>query len=192
MEIDPGLTIRAFLALPLASSFHSDISPFLENLNSKFPAVRWIKPGELHLTLHFFGSIQSSDVERISAAVRPCCEQIPPLEINLENLGGFPDLQCPRVIWLGVGGEESRLRGLCKEIETGLGRLGFFGEGHTFKPHATIGRVRRGSKITGLEKIQFSPVPSRRVNEIILFRSHLTPLGATYEKIAAYPLGRFA
>lgn len=186
--MDPRLTIRAFLALPLALSFHSDISPLLENLSSKFPAVRWIKPSELHLTLHFFGSIPSSDVERISGAVKPCCEQAPPFGINLENLGGFPDLQRPRVIWLGVGGEADRLRCLCEEIETGLNRVGFFGEGPIFKPHVTVGRVRRGSKITGLEKIQFSPTPSRRVDEIILFRSHLTPLGATYERIATYPL----
>ena len=186
--MDSRLTIRVFLALPLASCFHADITPFLENLSSKFPTVRWIKPSELHLTLHFFGSITNSDVKRISEAVRPCCEQTPPFGMTLENIGAFPDLQRPRVIWLGTGGDTDRLRARYGEIEANLRREGFAGEERAFNPHVTIGRVKKGSKILGLETIQFEPVPSRGVNEIVLFRSHLTPQGTTYERIATYPL----
>lgn len=186
--MDPRVKIRAFLALPLASCFHADITPFLEDLNSRFPTVRWIKPGELHLTLHFFGSIPTSDVKRISGAVRPRCEQTPSFGMTLENIGAFPGLQRPRVIWLGMGGDTDRLRALNKEIEANLRREGFAVEERAFSPHVTIGRVKKGSKIFGLEKIRFAPVPSKRVNEAVLFRSHLTPQGATYERIATYPL----
>ena len=127
--MDPAITIRAFLALPLALSFHSDVSPLFENLNSKFPTVRWIKPSELHLTLHFFGSLPKEDVKRVEKAVKPCCERTKPFEIQLENFGAFPDLKRPQIIWLGVSGETDRLIELCKEIETSLGREGFEGGG---------------------------------------------------------------
>lgn len=187
MEMDPGVAIRAFLALPLAPSFHSEVNPFLTSLNSKFPRVRWIRPSELHLTLHFFGSIPKADVKRIGEAVKPCCKRTQPFEMSLENFGAFPDLKRPRVIWLGMGGEADRLRELYKKIETSLNREGFVGAGRTFKPHVTIGRVKGKSGILGLEKIRFEPTPSRSMEEIILFRSHLTPQGATYERIATYP-----
>jgi 2'-5' RNA ligase len=65
--------------------------------------------------------------------------------------------------------------------------LGFPPEGRAFAPHLTLGRVKSPRGRYGLTKWlgELKPVAAEpfQVSEIILYRSNLSPQGATYSPL---------
>lgn len=188
MEMASGSKIRAFLALPLAPSFETEVSPLLEKLKGEYPQIRWVRASQIHVTLHFFGSVTTEAVETISKTVFPVTRETQPLSVSLSELGGFPHLTRPRVIWLGLAGEIEKLKVLRTSLERDLKKEGFEGEERPFKPHLTLGRIKEGKGLRDFRPLPFHPTETRMIREIVLFQSHLTPGGAVYEAIATYPL----
>lgn len=185
--MDSALKIRAFLALPLTPLFQSDVAPLLEKLKRDNPEIRWVSPSEIHVTFHFFGMIAPKEVSKISGIVAPVVKQSKTFEICLDGLGAFPNPARPRVIWLGIKGGTAPLVALQRRIEERLRSEGFACEDREFRPHLTLGRIK-GGRFSGLDRVEFKPTPSKKVTEIVLFQSHLTPQEAHYEAIATYPL----
>ncbi len=186
--MDSGVTLRTFLALPLAPAFQKEVEPLLEGLRRDYPGVRWVKGSEIHITLHFFGSVGQDEIGKITKIVNSVTGNIAPLQLSLGGIGAFPHPGKPRVVWLGAGGETEKLKGLRSALEREFRKAGFPCEEREFKPHLTLGRVKEGKKVTGLEKIEFKPTPEKRLSELVLFQSHLSPEGAHYERIATFPL----
>lgn len=180
--------IRAFLALPMASSFQAELFPLVERLKKEQPGIRWVRTSEVHLTLHFFGPIASEEIPRISKIVTPLADKTGPMDVFLKGLGAFPNLRSPRVIWVGVEGELSALKSLQDSIERNLCKAGFSTEERGFKPHLTLGRVKDKVSKGPLELggKDFTTAP-RKIKEAVLFQSQLTPEGSHYEAIATYP-----
>lgn len=188
--MDAGITLRAFLALPLSRLFSHELSPFMDELRRDYPDIRWVLPTEVHLTLHFFGSVAPEEIEKISKAVGPLTKNASPIELYLERIGGFPNLGRPRVIWVGFGGDVADLKTFHHALEQNLCAAGFESEKHEFKPHLTLGRVREGRRPPDLSSITFTVTSRKKIGEIVLFQSHLTPQGAHYEALAAYPFSK--
>lgn len=180
--------IRSFLALPLVSLFKTEVHPFLERLREVCPEVRWVEVSQLHVTLHFFGLITPEDRIKISRIIRPIASQTKPFEILLKGVGAFPNVSRPRVIWIGVEGETENFKNLHQWIEKELENSGFPIEFREFKPHVTVGRVGKGKKFDRIHGVSFGPTTAKKVEEIVLFQSHLTPEGARYEPIEIYSL----
>ena len=159
--------------------------------------VRWVRPEAIHLTLKFLGNIGAESVGPISQAMSRCAASVVPFDLSLGELGAFPSLRTPRVIWIGLGGALDALLGLQVSLEEELERLGYARERHPFSPHLTLGRTRDGM-----------PAPQRRkvgddlagasvevsgelpVKETTLIQSTLTPSGAIYTQLFSAPLGR--
>ncbi len=176
---------RAFLALPLAPFFQSDVTPFLERLKKDYPKIRWVSSSEIHATLHFFGTVNAKEISKISDLVAPITSRWKPFEIYLKEIGVFPNPGRPRVIWVGIQGDTSSLIDLQQRIEEGLRSNGFPCEEREFKPHLTLGRVKEG--LFSIEKIEFKATSVRKMRELTLFQSQLTPQGSHYEIIETYP-----
>lgn len=182
--------IRAFLALPLASSFEAEVGPLIDTLKKEHPEIRWIRAAQIHMTLHFFGSIAAEEVDRISKSVSPITTQTSPISLFLSEIGCFPHEARPRVIWLGIDGEIEKLNSLHMSLERELKKEGFECEERAFKPHLTLGRVKQERGLPGFRPPEFPSTQAKKVTEIILFESHLSPAGPTYEAIATYPLSK--
>ena len=180
-------SIRVFLALPLAPLFQTHVEPLISQGRKRFPSIRWANPAEIHLTLHFFGSIDLKSIENINRAVEPLVSNTKELTVYLSGLGGFPNLRRPRVVWLGIQGEINRLECLRSEIEEKLGKIGFPSEKRDFLPHLTLARIKVQQGDLNLKTLIFKNTPARPVKEIVLFQSHLGPLGARYETIKTFP-----
>jgi len=179
--------IRAFLALPLSDAFQVEVAPVLEKWMREFSAVRWVKPTEIHLTLHFFGSLEKEAVAQVNGLVRPLAQKCAPFEIFLQGTGAFPSASRPRVFWIGIKGTVESLRELHAGISGALSGAGFPVEERAFTPHLTVGRVRDGGKQRLPVNLDFPATRPRRMDRIVLFESHLTPSGAHYEVIGTYP-----
>ncbi len=96
--------IRSFLAIEFPESLKEIIADYLQDLKQVPSKIKWVSPGQSHLTLKFFGSISEELVERISRALVQVLIDCTRFQLSLKGIGAFPNLFRPRVIWAGLGG----------------------------------------------------------------------------------------
>jgi len=111
----------------------------------------------------------------------------------LQELGAFPDVRRPRVIWAGLEPVPA-LELLQHDVEESLAAIGFEPEGRLFHPHVTLGRVRAGARrdaLAALERLVASQVVAGEfgVDALALMESRLSPAGASYHVLRELPLG---
>ncbi|MFH1799302.1 MAG: RNA 2',3'-cyclic phosphodiesterase [Candidatus Omnitrophota bacterium] len=186
---------RVFLAIPLHEIFRQEIENLLGPLRHEVSGVRWVEPLKVHLTLHFFGSVSTKEVELIRLFSKKVASLFSPLHLSLGRVGGFPSLERPNIIWLKVEEHAGKLLSLQKAIQGEVRTLGFEIEARPFQPHATIGRVKWKSKDFKplMTKIPFEwPTPAKTADHFVLYQSHLLPEGVRYEILETYPLSKKA
>jgi RNA 2',3'-cyclic 3'-phosphodiesterase len=183
--------IRAFIAVALEPQVIAKITEAIEQLKPQFPGVRWVRPGNVHLTLKFLGDIDEAFVPSISAALKQQFRLFPRCTINAKGLGVFPGLQRPRVLWVGLVG--GRLISLALKVESALAPLGFAQETRRFTPHLTIGRWRQmdrapQSLVQQLDQWRTYDFGISKIDSVKLMQSVLKPEGANYSELTAVPL----
>ena len=89
--------MRAFLAIELSPECRAWIARGLDALRERNPAVRWVDPANLHVTLHFFGEIPDSEAPGIAAALGRATEGHAPFPMALGRPGSFGG-RVPRVV----------------------------------------------------------------------------------------------
>lgn len=183
--------IRTFLAIHFGGSYEAEFGRLLEALSAYSKQVKWVNPAQVHLTLHFFGSIEPERVETLKILFRNLAARYRPLEVFLKGFGAFPGLNRPRVLWVGLDGDVKELKDIKEACDLELVRIGFPIEEREFKPHLTLGRVREGSKINivlpGYLQ-NYVHDEKHRIQELILYKSELTPKGSIYTPLERFPL----
>jgi len=185
--------LRIFLAISLPPEVLANIELLQNRLKRSLQGdIRWVRPAGIHLTLKFFGEVTPEAVEKITAVVAGPAAATAPFVLEARGLGAFPDMNRPRVIWLGVAGETGALLSLQRNLEQALSGAGFPREERPFRAHLTLGRVKVPKGILGLARAVETggdegagKIP---VGEVTLFESELTPRGAIYTRLAAFPL----
>jgi 2'-5' RNA ligase len=182
-------TVRTFVAVETAAAVRDRAGELIKTLSAARADVKWVKPGNMHITLKFLGDVALKETARICEAVQKAAAETAPFKLEICGAGAFPNANRPRTVWLGAQDDEA-MRGLHKQIESRLQKLGFRKDGRRFQTHLTLGRVRRGgpemAELGRLirENAAFA-AGEMTVSEVIVFASHLAPTGPTYE-----PLGR--
>lgn len=155
------------------------LKPFCEG-------VRWEKGEKLHVTLKFLGDVEERTAEKVSSVISRLAADYPPFEMEVLQLGGFPNLGSPRVLFIALS-ENEGLRELQGRIEEELEILGFEREGRRFTPHVTIGRVKSRLRIG--ESLPLPEKSSFVISEIGVIRSELSRTGSVYTPVALFGLG---
>lgn len=181
---------RVFLALPLAPVFQNDVSVFLEKMKAKITNIRWIQPEQLHFTLRFFGSMEETDREIICGITKEIAARTSPFQLQLSELGFFPRLESPVIVWLGPKTPVPALMRLQQELEKGFKAAGFSGEERPFTPHATLGRLKRSKRAVLDPALPHLETAVKTFHEIVLFESHLDENGPRYEVIETFPFAQ--
>jgi len=181
--------IRAFLAVEPSPEIHRKLVDLKTLLASTGAAVRWVQDGGLHATVKFLGPVAPEALDRLQKAVAPIGHQQEPFAVDIRNLGVFPNLRRPRVLWIGMHAEQ--LTPLAKEIDKAAATAGFAPESQQFRPHITLGRVKnmRGwSRLEDALKTHWeSDLGFCRLTELTAFRSDLRQGGAVYTKLWTVP-----
>jgi 2'-5' RNA ligase len=155
--------------------------------------VKWVLPEKIHLTLKFFGNIEESKVDPILQSIGGLIQRTSPFSMKVQGVGAFPHSKNPRVIWMGLMGGKEGLATFQKELEGTLAKIGFDPEDRPFQPHLTLGRVKtsRGKDdlIGKMEKHREEEFGSVEVEEVVLFKSELTPTGPVYTALKKLRLG---
>lgn len=184
-------TERLFLGLHLDELFHAEISAAAEKLKLLFPSHKWVKFRHFHFTVHFLGDTTLTQKERVVKLARDIARATQPFQIALENMGAFPSLQKPRVIWIGAAREcQESLALLYKNVTRPFISEGFPVEHEKFTPHATLFRVRAEAPIVWNEEIfSFPKTSSKKIGRMMLFKSILGPEGSEYQPIEEFSFG---
>ncbi len=185
--------IRSFIAIEVPESLQDRMGELQRELKKFESDIKWVKPWNIHLTLKFLGTVPKEMIEKVSLAVSPVIQQAVPFDLRLYGLGSFPSSRSPRVIWVGMNQGWEPISSLLEAIEKETAALSFPSERRPFKPHLTIGRVRSlkggGELARAIEGRQKVEIGAFRAKEVILFQSKLTPAGAIYTKLNAFPMG---
>jgi 2'-5' RNA ligase len=122
----------------------------------------------------------SIDIEDQSLLVK-----ITPFDIEIARVGSFPNRRRPRIIWIGVVTNASKVLNLKNEIDSLLVELDYQPEKRKYTPHATIARVRhvKDSKriVDNLEALADEVIGTMTVKKVNMMKSTLTPSGPIYE-----------
>jgi RNA 2',3'-cyclic 3'-phosphodiesterase len=175
VKVEPGETL-----LKMISSFKSVLNG--EN-------IKWTNADNIHITLVFLGDTEEEQIRIISNILKESCEGFGKFELMIRGSGVFKSINDPRVIWAGIEPSE-KFKNLNELIKSGLKTAGIMLEERPFKPHLTLGRIKRLKQAINIKELtaRYSDVEIQRiaVTEIILFESILLQTGPVYKKIAGF------
>lgn len=177
-------TIRTFIAIELNEETHSELSSLQSLLKKSEADVKWVAPDIIHLTLKFLGYIDDAKIKEVQKILSDVAKNSRPFTLTLKEIGAFPKLDYPRVIWVGVDEGKDETSQLAKELEERLKEIGIAKEDREFHPHLTLGRVKSPKNKDKLKHIiemtKFEPKSKIAVRHLTLFKSQLCAQGPVY------------
>jgi RNA 2',3'-cyclic 3'-phosphodiesterase len=180
--------IRSFVAFDLPRPVIEKLADVQKRLEQSASGVRWVNPGSIHLTINFLGDIDEELTAAIHGAMRESVAGSPALALYLSEIGAFPNKSRPRVIWAGLGGDVGNLSRIKMRLDDLLEPLGFTPERRPFRPHLTIGRVKKNKNPRqlnmALEQAEVADHDPFMVTDLVLYKSELSPRGAKYTSLA--------
>jgi len=177
--------MRIFVGIPLAAEVLGEISAEVARLRSREDGLRWTLPESWHITLQFLGTVRPEQYECLVERLgKVRCAPIP---LQLEGMGFFDRAG---IVYAGVGLTPG-LIALQRSITAATAQCGFLPEMRPYHPHITLARTKGRRRPTGKFQARMQPQPrfSRFVaEEFLLYESHLSPDGSTYEVREHFPL----
>lgn len=183
---------RAFLALETSPATRTTLGELCCRLEPLLPSARFVPPDRVHLTLHFFASLDVDGVETVKAVAGIVAATVDPYRLQLGGIGVFPDVRRPRVLWVGLREGRDETTRLASRLGDELETSGLAPDRKPFRPHVTIARFKSPHQLRVEEAIrlggsvEFGGFPA---DCIVLFRSWLERLGPRYSVIDRWPLG---
>ena len=185
--------IRAFIAVAVPESILGRCQEISDRLRELDLDGRFAKTQSMHLTLKFLGNIEEEKVPSIEEVLEGRGKETTPFSAEVRQVGVFPHLGNPRVVWVGLQPPDA-VNELQKKIQEDLKPLGFATENREFHPHLTLLRLKSRRNLPRL--IQYvhgegagEAAGTIRVEEIHLYQSILKPDGAEYRQLVTAKLG---
>jgi len=188
--------IRSFIAIELPEEVKKGLRRLQAEL--KLPQhsfVKWVATDSIHLTLKFLGNIPPQKVADITSVMEQTSQGISPFQLEVTEVGAFPNMRQPRVLWVGIKGEVDKLVAWQQRIDSGLAPLGFARETRAFTPHLTLARLREG--VSPGDRRDFGEMVTKtpaevsykfNVSSLSLMKSQLLPGGAVYSRLTEVKL----
>ncbi len=187
--------MRTFIAVGLSEKIIDEIGKFLSNscLEIKNNKISWVKKENLHITIKFLGEIKENQVETIEKVLSDITRKIKSFEVEIKEIGVFPNINFPRVVWIGIKEQTNTLSFLAKTVEEELHKLGFPKENKEFVAHLTIGRIKKLNNVSEIksyvEKHKNIDFGKSKIESVTFFQSILHPEGPEYRIIKRFYLG---
>ncbi|HPM42577.1 MAG TPA: RNA 2',3'-cyclic phosphodiesterase [Candidatus Omnitrophota bacterium] len=179
--------MRTFIAIELSEQIKNTLAQVQSHLRYAGADVKWVSEENIHLTIKFLGEITEEKCAKVSAVLDDTARQTKAFEFSLKDIGAFPKIEFPKVIWVGLDKGAKESAELAARIDRSLSEMGFAVETRPFTAHLTIGRVRSPkNKAVLKDKIlsyRLQPATPNIISSVILFKSVLTPHGPVYTKL---------
>lgn len=177
-------TVRAFVAVEISDEVRQNFAALQFDLKNTRARVKWVRPGDIHLTLAFLGDIFGSMVSGVSDAMDTIAETVTPFSYEVSGIGFFGRRRSPRVIWVGAKGNLSPLMDIQARLTASLRELKLPTDDKPFVPHLTLARIRSPQNVNelveALESRKEEYFGQVKVDRMVLFGSQLKPDGPCY------------
>lgn len=182
--------VRAFLAIDLDDDLKPKINRIIKEFKQIDTRIKYVELTNLHLTLKFFGEIDTEGLELLEEKIANVVSEFNPFDIKIKSCGAFPNNNHIKVIWVGID-EDSIIRELHDKLDKEFTKLGFDRD-NKFSTHLTIGRMKSAKnkdkvKAT-IEEFSDIEIGEMTVNRISLKKSTLKPSGPVYEDLKVFEL----
>ncbi len=188
--------LRTFIAVEMSPRVIGRAGDLIDKLRVAAAEINWIRPQQMHLTLKFLGDVPDTDTPDICNVVRDVAASFEPFEITCRGVGAFPNVQAPKTLWIGIEDGADELKQLQAAIDDALKtELGFAKEPRGFRPHLTLGRVKRelpggsGELAQLLEKHVHFDADLAIIDEVVTFASFLNRQGPRHDALDRAELG---
>ena len=193
---------RTFIALEMPEAVQRVLGQTIERFAQALPALHWVDPAGIHLTLAFLGELDDDRLALAMEATRAAAHDFPAFDYRLTSVGTFGSPQQPRVIWMGVEDQPvaqlqgSPLQRLHSDLNRELQRRGFETEKRPFSPHLTLARFKQSltaAEQQSLQRLLHSKQDSARAilyraDHLNVMKSELSRAGARYSVLEACAL----
>lgn len=173
--------MRTFVAAEISNELTlNSIAKLQSDLKIK---AKPVSKENMHFTLLFLGEISDDMAQKVMESLRSV--SFSPIEMNLVNVGAFPNPKSPRVVWIGIDNDAAKnLIELAVQVEEKLRPLGFKSD-KPFKPHLTIFRIKNGTSDISheLNKFRSIEIGHETISELKFKKSILTPTGPIYSDL---------
>ncbi len=197
-----GATARLFVAVDPPVGVREELAEWARGVavgsrasGASRSALRLLDASSLHLTLCFLGSRPVAEIDALSAGVRSCAEHACALSLGAPLW--LPPRR-PRALAVEVHDRDGALTGMHERVSRSLSALsGWEAPRGRFRAHITVARTRgarggpgrlifdragRERLLPATPRISFAP------EAIVLYRSWLSPEGASYQTLASREL----
>ena len=178
--------IRCFAAIEIPEKIQALLVDVQKAFRPKIERASWTKHGNFHLTLKFLGEVENRSVDEIGAALQRIAISQNPFSIEIGGIGAFPNLERPRVLWVGLKQGAVPTKKLANAINIELAELDY-PKDTRFHPHFTLARFKNRVNLKPIinlfTKFEVLDRTSLIVDKITLVKSELHPSGAVYTPI---------
>lgn len=176
--------MRLFVAINLPEDVREKVHEAVAVVRDRGMPARWTEHDSYHVTLKFIGEVRPDRRDDHVEVLRRIASGYRPVDMTIRELGAFPSLRRPRVIWMGVE-PTPQLRALKHDLEHGYASLGVERETRAFRPHVTLARAEdtaAAGEFRELEDLagEVELEESFTAEHLDLMRSRLRPEGAVY------------
>jgi 2'-5' RNA ligase len=184
--------VRVFLAINPPPELRRAAWDATAPLRELAPDIGWVAEPKIHLTLKFIGTMEQDALPALADAMVAIARTHAAPMVHVSSVGAFPTFRRPRVIWMGIE-PEPRLELLHHDIEVACDTLGHELEGRPYRPHLTLGRVRKPAPLEDLKKLRAAATRIRFSDEFLgrsidVMESIPGPGGSTYRLVASAPM----
>jgi 2'-5' RNA ligase len=184
--------LRLFVAVDVPDWVKASLETAVAPFRDRDTGIRWTKAEGWHVTLKFLGSTWPRLLDEVRATVASAASATEPFQTRLTEIGVFPGPRRARVVWAGLEDPDARFAEIVRLLDESLSDH-FRTEKRPFTPHLTMARLNPPRSIEeaipGLVGMRLESEPFS-VDRLVLYRSHLSPLGARYEALEAPGLSR--
>ncbi len=180
--------MRTFLALPVPADIVAYLRGVIGRLERRTEGVRWVRDEGIHITVKFLGEIEEGRTEEVRSALTPVGALFEPFRARLGGLDAFPAKRSARVVVVRLKEGVEPAQAIFEEVEERLAAIDIERERRKLVPHLTLGRRRIPKPFPNGDPM---PIEEREflIEELVLYRSTLTPGGAIYAPIWKIKLG---
>jgi RNA 2',3'-cyclic 3'-phosphodiesterase len=175
---------RLFSAIELPATVRRS----LHDLDPSIGGMNWMQLDQMHLTLGFFGNVDTDREEKLREHLQKI--EFGSFFLPLSGVGSFKSRGDPSVVWIGTGKGHPHLFQLHKQVSEAALAAGIEPDLRPWHPHITLARCRGVSAqavrkfVRENEELDGGMFP---VDHFTLYSSQLSSAGSVYNSELIVP-----
>ena len=183
--------MRLFISINIPEHYRNLINNKISVIKNEInQELKWVKEENWHLTLKFLGEVEDkTKISRVKDILSELKDDYNSFPIRFQNISAFPDINHPKVIYVGINQDQNKLIKIHNSLDTSLSKVGFESENKKYTPHLTFARSKSQTNLKQISNSLKKYINKYFINiymkcdEISLMESKLLPEGPVYEKV---------